>query len=103
MSNPEKYGFRVEEKDKYPIIPTKAVEVKGSIANMVNFAHSNHINYKILKYFNPWLRQPELKNPKNKKYLIKIPEPGYREYSYEPGLDSANSISANSIDTNSTN
>jgi len=81
MNNPEKYGFRVEEKDKYPIIPTKCVEIRGSISNLVSFAHSQHINYKILRYFNPWLRQPELKNPKNKKYLIKIPQPGYREYS----------------------
>jgi hypothetical protein len=83
MSNPEKYGFRVEEKDKYPVIPTKMVEVKSSIPNMVNFARSQHVNYKILKYFNPWLRQSELKNPKNKKYLIKVPQPGFREFSYQ--------------------
>jgi hypothetical protein len=101
MSNPEKYGFRVEEKDKYPVIPTKTVEVKGPIANMVNFAHSQHINYKILKYFNPWLRQPELKNPKNKKYLIKIPEPGFREFSYEPGMDNPDLTKLQELETNS--
>lgn len=108
MTNPEKYGFSVDEKDKYPVIPTKTVEIKGPITNMVSFAHSHQINYKILKYFNPWLRQPELKNPKNKKYLIKIPERGFREFTYEPGMENANitvanSIDANSIDTNSTN
>ncbi len=96
MSEPEKYGFRVDESEKYPIIPTKTVEVGGSISNMVSFAHSHHINYKILKYFNPWLRQPELKNLKNKKYLIKIPQPGFREYTYDPGMDNSNSTVANS-------
>jgi hypothetical protein len=80
MTNPEKYGFRVEEKEKYPIIPTKTVEVGGSISDLVKFAQAHKINYKILKYFNPWLKQPELKNPKNKKYLIKIPQPGFREF-----------------------
>jgi membrane-bound lytic murein transglycosylase D len=83
MSDPEKYGFRVEEKDKYPIIPTKEVKVTGSITDMADFAHSNGINYKILKYFNPWLRQPNLKNPYGKTYLLKIPEPGFRKFEFE--------------------
>jgi hypothetical protein len=82
MSDPEKYGFRVEEKDKYPIIPTKEVKVTGSITDMADFAHSNGINYKILKYFNPWLRQPDLKNPYGKTYLLKIPEPGFRKFEF---------------------
>jgi membrane-bound lytic murein transglycosylase D len=83
MSDPEKYGFRVDEKDKYPIIPTKEVKVTGSITDMADFAHSNGINYKILKYFNPWLRQPSLKNPYGKTYLLKIPEPGFRKFEFE--------------------
>jgi membrane-bound lytic murein transglycosylase D len=83
MSDPERYGFRVEEKDKYPIIPTREVKVTGSITDMADFAHSNGINYKILKYFNPWLRQPSLKNPYGKTYLLKIPEPGFRKFEFE--------------------
>lgn len=83
MSDPENYGFRVEEKDKYPIIPVKEVKVTGSITDMADFAHSNGINYKILKYFNPWLRQPYLKNPYGKTLIIKIPEQGFRKFEFQ--------------------
>jgi membrane-bound lytic murein transglycosylase D len=83
MNDPVKYGFRVEEKDKYPIISVKVVKVTGRITDMANFAHSNGINYKILKYFNPWLRQPSLKNPYGKTYMLKIPEPGIRKFEFE--------------------
>ena len=79
LSDPEKYGFRVAENEKYPVIPVKLIEVGGSINDLAVFAQSHKINYKLLKYFNPWLRQPELKNPRNKKYFIKIPQPGFRE------------------------
>ena len=80
MTDPEKYGFKVEEKDKYPILPTKEIKVSRSIPDMVDFAHSYDINYKILKYFNPWLRQPYLKNPNGRTYIVKIPEPGVRKF-----------------------
>jgi hypothetical protein len=88
MSDPGKYKFRVDDKDKYPIIPMNEVKVNGSITSIVDFAHSHGINYKILKYFNPWLRQPFLKNPYGKAYLIRIPEPGYRKFEFEnqPGI-----------------
>jgi membrane-bound lytic murein transglycosylase D len=94
MTNPEKYEFRVDDKDKYPIIPTKEVKVEGSIASMVDFAHSHDINYKILKYFNPWLRQPFLKNPYGKTYLLKIPEPGFRKFEFEDHPGTQNKIPA---------
>jgi len=81
MNNPEKYGFKMSEDEKYPIIPVKEVELSGSIKNFTDFAHSYNINYKLFKHFNPWLKQTYLKNPKKKAYHVKIPELGkYRKF-----------------------
>ena len=78
MEDPEEYGFKVDKKDLYPIIETQKVEVKGSIADLAAYAINKGINYKILKMFNPWLRDTFLKNPMGKTYILKIPEKGYR-------------------------
>ena len=78
MENPEKYGFRVTEEEKYPVLKYKEVSLKGSVNNLAEYAHNKGINYKMLKYFNPWLRQSSLKNPTKKSYTLKIPDPGFR-------------------------
>jgi hypothetical protein len=78
MEDPEKYGFRVEKEDLYPIIETKNVEIKSSIADLASFAIGKGITYKTLKMFNPWLRDTVLKNPTRKTYILKIPEKGFR-------------------------
>jgi membrane-bound lytic murein transglycosylase D len=78
MEDPKEYGFKVDKKDRYPIIETKDVEVKGSIADLAAYAINKGINYKILKMFNPWLRDTLLKNPTKKTYILKIPEKGFR-------------------------
>lgn len=82
LENPEKYGFKVSDEEKYPILKCKEIPLSGSVTNLAVYAHQQGINYKILKYFNPWLRQSYLKNPAKKSYMIKIPEPGTR--SFEP-------------------
>ena len=74
FENPEKYGFYIDEGDNYPVISTHNVEVTGKIDDLADFAKSNGISYKILKYFNPWLRQNYLKNKKKKTYNIEIPD-----------------------------
>lgn len=78
MEDPEKYGFRVEKEDLYPIIETKNIEINGSIADLASFAIEKGITYKTLKMFNPWLRETFLKNPTRKTYTLKIPEKGFR-------------------------
>jgi hypothetical protein len=83
LENPEKYGFKVAEEEKYPILTCKEITLTGSVTNFAIFAHNQGINYKILKYFNPWLRQSYLKNPSRKSYLIKIPEPGTRAFEFK--------------------
>ena len=83
MENPEKYGFKVTEEEKYPVLKYREVTMSGSVSNLAKYAHDQGINYKILKYFNPWLRQTSLKNPSRKSYLLKIPEPGTRTFELE--------------------
>jgi membrane-bound lytic murein transglycosylase D len=83
LENPEKYGFKVTEEEKYPILKCKEITLSGSVLNLAVYAHQHSINYKILKYFNPWLRQSSLKNPAKKSYLLKIPEPGTRTFELE--------------------
>ena len=88
IGNPEQYGFKVSEEEKYPIIPFTEVKVSGGVISFTDFAHDNKINYKLLKQFNPWLRQPYLKNPKKETYSIKIPEAGkFRKYADEGDVE----------------
>ncbi|HZK98228.1 MAG TPA: lytic transglycosylase domain-containing protein [Prolixibacteraceae bacterium] len=88
ISDPEKYGFKISDDEKYPIIPFKEVKVAGSVKSFTEFARANNINYKLFKQFNPWLRQPDLKNPKGKIYTVKIPEVGkYRKFVFAESSD----------------
>ena len=81
QENPEEYGFHIRQKDYYYEIPTNTVKIDSSVKDFADFAQKHETNYKILKYFNPWLRDSFLSNPNGKEYLIKIPEKGYRNYS----------------------
>lgn len=77
LSNPSAFGFHLGETELYNPIPVYEVTVDGPVPSFADFAHRYGINYKILKWFNPWLREPFLLNPKNKTYLISIPREGY--------------------------
>ena len=77
LSNPEKYGFYVDQQDLYQAIPTKTIIIDTPVADFSKFAKQQGINYKILKIHNPWLRDTYLKNASGKAYSIKIPKPGY--------------------------
>lgn len=81
LENPDQYGFHVNKSDLYRMVPTYEVKVDSAVADFADFAKKYDINYKILKYFNPWLRDSFLSNKMNKEYLIKIPQEGYRSHS----------------------
>lgn len=74
LENPEKYNFHISDEEKYPSISVKEVEINGPVANFADFAKEHGTNYKLLKDFNPWLRENKLTNSKGKKYVVKIPE-----------------------------
>jgi hypothetical protein len=73
MQSPDKYGFKIRKKDLYPPLEYKKIEIDSTIDNFALFAYEHNINYKLLKIYNPWLRQSYLKNKKRKKYQIAIP------------------------------
>jgi hypothetical protein len=83
MENPEEYGFEYKEEELYPLIPTYEVSIDGPIEDFADFARRYDINYKVLKIFNPWLRDNKLTNSRGKTYYISIPEKGYREFHEE--------------------
>ncbi len=78
--HPVQYGFYIREADLYPVIPTKKIEVKESIDDLVAFSLKHNINYSILKEFNPWLRSDHLPDLSGKLYTILIPKDGFPEY-----------------------
>lgn len=76
FEDPEKYGFYLDKNEYYKPIPTFDVKVVTSIESVADFAKTYGINYKIIKYFNPWIRDNSLTNKGGSEYIIKIPEPG---------------------------
>lgn len=78
VENPAAYGFQISDDEYYPLIRTHDVSVDKTIPNIADFAMENSTNYKIIKQFNPWLRQNYLPAKPNKVYLIEIPDEGER-------------------------
>jgi hypothetical protein len=73
LENPKKYNFELSENDLYQKIETKTIKVNYPISNLAEFAAKHEISYRMLKEFNPWLRENYLTNKGNKTYEIKIP------------------------------
>ena len=76
--NPVDYGFHLTDDDYYPLIATHQLDVDKEIPNIADFALENSTNYKIIKQFNPWLRQNYLPDQAGKIYHITIPDKGER-------------------------
>lgn len=75
LEHPEKFGFDLSQEELYPPLDNYAlVTVDTSIANLGDFAKQFGISYRMLKLYNPWLRDWSLPNPKGKTYDIKIPK-----------------------------
>ena len=73
LSNPEKYGIYVSKNLEYQPFKYKTVIVTESVDSWADFALEHDITYKLLKIFNPWLRDKSLKVKKGEVYEIKIP------------------------------
>lgn len=79
FSNPESYGFHIRKSDLYQPLEYNEIKIDSAVNNFASFAKTHNVSYKILKYFNPWLRDSYLKNPQGKTYTIKIPsQPNYQ-------------------------
>ena len=80
IENPSQYGYYLRLKDLYPVIPTVVINVDSTITDLAKFAIDNNVNYKIIKYFNPWLRNSKLTNLKRKLYQIEMPTLEFYNY-----------------------
>jgi hypothetical protein len=74
LENPEKYGFLVKETEKYPVLKTRKIELTGPIPDLATYAKGLGMSYKMLKYYNPWLRDNFLTNREAKIYILQIPD-----------------------------
>jgi membrane-bound lytic murein transglycosylase D len=86
LNNALKYGFHVRKKDRYKPYAYTEIKIDSAIADFASFAQSKKINYKILKLFNPWLRQKYLRNKNSKSYVLKIPTEGFAPIGVLPSL-----------------
>ncbi len=76
LNNPKDYGFYLDAAQLHNPFETYEISVDSSIASWADFAKSYGINYKILKLYNPWLRESYLTNKQKKEYKIKLPVDG---------------------------
>ncbi len=73
FENKSKYGFVLRKSDMYEYPNTEKIEISKTNINLTNLADSLGVNYKILKQFNPWLRDKKLTNKPSKTYTIILP------------------------------
>ena len=76
FNNPEKYGYFLKSNKLYNQLDTYNIKVNSTINNLADFADKNGINYKILKYYNPWMHDTVLPDRSKKVYSILMPEKG---------------------------
>lgn len=76
MLKPKNYGFLVDDENLYAPLKWNEVELSEQTVNLADYAFTQGANYKILKYYNPWLRDNTLTNKKGKTYKIKLPAKG---------------------------
>ncbi len=73
VENPLKYGFKIKPEHLYQADELRYVEVDEDIKSLVDFAKEQGTNYKMLKQFNPWLREQKLTVKKGHTYRIALP------------------------------
>lgn len=73
VEHPEQYGFHIDPAHLYQPDSLRYVEVNKTVSSLVTFSLNNGANYKLLKRFNPWLRDERLTVKKGKKYKIAFP------------------------------
>jgi hypothetical protein len=73
FKHPQRYGFDIKEKDLYLPLSYSIINIDSSVSNLADFAIAHGINYKVLKLYNPWLRDNFINNMTSKIYQIKIP------------------------------
>lgn len=70
--NQKDFGFYLEKEDLYPEFKYNIVQVSGS-TNWIQFAKDNGTTYKLLRIYNPWIRDMNLTNKEKRTFDVRIP------------------------------
>ena len=73
FENKSVYGFVTRKSDLYKYPSIRKIEISKSNIDLVTLSDSLGVNYKILKQYNPWLKDKKLTNNSNKTYIITLP------------------------------
>jgi len=73
FNHADQYGFVIRPAELYEPLNYKTVRVNSSIADLAAFAKEQGISYKLLKWYNPWLRENYLRVAEGVTYDIKVP------------------------------
>jgi hypothetical protein len=76
MQNSKAYGFDIKDDGLYNPLKTFEITLDSSVNDLADYSIALGLNYKILKLYNPWLRDNTLNNRNQKIYKIKIPQKG---------------------------
>ena len=75
LTTPERFGFQIDPSERYaPYENLMSVGYKeAGILDLKNVALNNRLTYRMLKVYNPWLRDSKITMSGRKEYLIKVP------------------------------
>ena len=70
--NQKDFGFYLGKEDLYPEFKYNTVQVSGA-TNWIQFAKDNGTTYKLLRIYNPWIRDMNLTNKDKRTFDVRIP------------------------------
>ena len=73
MQNAPKLGYIIDKSESYAPLKLRSITVSKSITNLADWAIQQGTTYKILKLYNPWLRDRSLTIKAGKEYTIMLP------------------------------
>ena len=73
FNHADQYGFVLRPAELYEPFQSNSIQVTATISDLAAFAKEQGTTYKLLKWYNPWLRENYLKVASGKSYEIKIP------------------------------
>lgn len=73
LQNAQKLGYIVDKGESYAPLKLRSITVSKSIPNLADWAIQQGVTYKILKLYNPWLRDRSLTIKAGKEYTVMLP------------------------------
>lgn len=73
LNHADAYGFVLRPADLYAPLACRKVLVDSALTDLAGFAAMQGVTYKELKLYNPWLREPSLRNKAGKTYELLLP------------------------------